>query len=79
MVELELTGALLDGFSIETLQPQPIRVISAGPGMKMWLQTDAQGLANLYLTLRGDGLGLFRSRITSPGATPVNLDQFIFP
>jgi hypothetical protein len=29
--------------------------------MKLWLQTDAQGQANLYLTLRGDGLGLFRS------------------
>jgi hypothetical protein len=78
-VELELSAALLDGFSIETLQPQPVRALSAGQGMKLWLQTDAQGQANLYLTLRGDGLGLFRSRITSPGAMPVELDQFIFP
>jgi len=78
-VELELNGALLDGFSIETLQPQPVRAISAGQGLKLWVQTDAQGQANLYLTLRGEGLGPFRSRIASPGAQPVNLDQFIFP
>jgi len=31
------------------------------------------------LTLRGDGLGLFHSRIASPGATAVDFDQFIFP
>jgi hypothetical protein len=78
-VELELTGALLDGFNIETVQPQPLRAISAGHGMRMWVQTDAQGQANLYLTLRGDGLGLFRSRVASPGVMPVNIDQFIFP
>ena len=62
-VELDLTGPLLDGFNIETLQPQPLCAISAGQGMKLWVQTDAQGQANFYLTLRGDGLGLFRSRI----------------
>ena len=78
-VELELSGELLDGFTIETLQPEPIRASSAGEGMKLWLQTDAQGRATLYLTLRGDGLGLFHSRIASPGAAPVNLNQFIFP
>lgn len=78
-VELELTEGLLDGFNIETLQPQPLRAFSAGQGMRLWVQTDAQGQATLYLTLRGDGLGLFRSRIASPGALPVNLDQFIFP
>jgi hypothetical protein len=79
MVELELTGALLDGFSIESLQPQPLRATSAGQGMKLWVQTDAQGRANLHLSLRGAGLGLYHSRVTAPGATPVNLDQFIFP
>jgi len=79
MVELELSGAMLEGFSIESLQPEPIRAVSAGQGMKLWVQTDAQGRANLYLTLRGDGLGLFHSRIASPGATAVDFDQFIFP
>ncbi|MDQ0121900.1 hypothetical protein J2W17_000845 [Pseudomonas lini] len=79
MVELELSGAMLDGFSIESLQPEPIRAVSAGQGIKLWVQTDAQGRANLHLTLRGDGLGLFHSRIASPGATAVDFDQFIFP
>jgi hypothetical protein len=78
-VELELDGALLDGFSLETLHPQPVRAGSAGQGMKLWVQTDTEGRANLHLTLRGDGLGLYKSKISSPGAAPVTLDQFIFP
>ncbi|KAB0507202.1 MULTISPECIES: hypothetical protein [Pseudomonas] len=78
-VELELTGKLLEGFEIETLQPEPVRALSGEQGMKLWVQTDAQGQASLYLTLRGEGLGLFRSHIASPGAASVKVDQFIFP
>jgi hypothetical protein len=78
-VELELAGDLLEGFSIETLQPEPLRTRSFSQGMRLWVQTDTQGQANLYLTLRGDGLGLFRSRIAASGTTGVKLDQFIFP
>jgi len=47
--------------------------------MRMWVQTDAQGQASMFLTLRGDGLGLFRSSILLPGTSNVKLTQFIFP
>ena len=79
MVEIELSGDFLHGFNIETLLPQPVRASSAGEGMKLWLQADAQGRANLYMTLRGGGLGLFSTRVSSPGATPVAMHQFILP
>jgi hypothetical protein len=78
-VELELAGQLLEGFSIETLQPEPIRSRSSSQGIKLWLQTDLNGRATLYITLRGDGVGLFRSQIASPGTNGVKLEQFIFP
>jgi hypothetical protein len=78
-VQVELSGEFLNGFSVESMQPEPVRASSAGEGMKLWLQTDTQGKANLYLTLRADGLGMFSTRVTSPGATSVNLDQFIIP
>jgi hypothetical protein len=78
-VELELAGQLLDGFSIETLQPEPLRSRSSSHGIRLWLQTDLDGQATLYITLRGDGLGFFRSHIASPGTNGVELDQFIFP
>lgn len=78
-VELELTGEMLEGFSIETLQPQPVRSRSAAKGIRFWVQTDTQGQANLFITLRGDGLGLFHSRIVLPGTNDVKLAQFIFP
>jgi hypothetical protein len=78
-VELALAGQLLEGFSIETLQPEPLRSRSSSQGIKLWLQTDLDGQATLYLTLRGDGLGFFRSQIASPGTHGVKLEQFIFP
>ncbi|MFJ5254046.1 MULTISPECIES: hypothetical protein [unclassified Pseudomonas] len=78
-VELELGGQLLDGFSIETLQPEPLRSRSSSQGIRLWLQADLDGHATLYMTLRGDGLGFFRSQIASPGTNGVRLDQFIFP
>ena len=78
-VELELAGQLLEGFSIETLQPEPLRSRSSSQGIRFWLHTDLNGLATLYITLRGDGLGLFRSQIASPGTSGVRLEQFVFP
>jgi hypothetical protein len=78
-VELELSGNFLEGFSIETMQPAPIRAVSAGQGIRFWLQTDPQGQATLYLTLRGDGLGGYLSRISIPGSPPVDLPQYILP
>lgn len=78
-VELEIAGELLDGFSIETMQPMPQRMRSSGQGMRLWLQADAQGQASVYLTLRGDGLGLFRSHLNAAGSNDVKLTQFIFP
>lgn len=78
-VELELAGQLLEGFSIESLQPEPLRSRSSSQGIRLWLQTDLNGQATLYFTLRGDGLGRFRSQIALPGTHGVNLDQFIFP
>jgi hypothetical protein len=78
-VELELAGDILEGFSIETLQPEPACARSSAQGIRLWVQTDTQGQAELFVTLRGDGLGLFHSRIVLPGSNDVKLAQFIFP
>lgn len=78
-VELELAGHLLEGFSIETLQPEPLRSRSSAQGIRLWLLTDLDGQATLYITLRGDGLGFYRSQISSPGINGIKLVQFIFP
>lgn len=79
ILELELGGELLEGFSIETLQPQPMRASSFSKGIRLWVKADTQGQAVMYFTLRGDGLGLFHSSIASSGSSSVKLDQFIFP
>ncbi|ROM72917.1 hypothetical protein BK654_24640 [Pseudomonas brassicacearum] len=78
-VEVELGGDWLEGFDVEALQPQPLRSASAGQGMRIWVQADAQGQASLYLSLLSEGLGLYHSRITVSGGKTVSFDQFIFP
>jgi len=79
VLEVELGGEWLDGFDVQTLQPQPLRSASAGQGMRVWVQADAQGHASLHLSLLAEGLGLYSSRITTPGGAAVSFDQFIFP
>lgn len=78
-IELEVAGELWDGFIIETLHPQPLRARSSEQGMRLLVQLDRQGQAVLLLTLRAEGLGLFRSRIASAGSGSVDINQFIFP
>lgn len=78
-IELEVAGELWDGFIIETLHPQPLRSRSSAQGMRLLVQLDRQGQAVLLLTLRAEGLGLFRSRIASAGSGSVDINQFIFP
>ncbi|MBT2339887.1 MULTISPECIES: hypothetical protein [Pseudomonas] len=79
VLEVELGGDWLEGFNVEALQPQPLRSAGAGKGMKFWVQADAQGQANLYLSVLGTGLGTYHSRIAMPGGAAVSFDQFIFP
>lgn len=79
MLAVEFGGDWMEGFSIETQQPQPLRSAGSGQGMKLWIQADAQGQASVYLSTRGDGLGFYHSRIALPGGAVVDFDQFIYP
>mgnify|MGYP001026322383 CR=1 FL=1 len=79
VLEVELGGAWLQGFEVQTLQPLPMRSASAGQGMRLWVQADAQGQASLYLSLLGQGLGLYHGRLSMPGGASLGFDQFIFP
>lgn len=79
MVQVALQGDLLEGFTLETLQPQAARASGDSQGIRLWVSTDAQGQASLYLSLRSNGVGLFRSRIATASSRGVALDQFIFP
>jgi hypothetical protein len=74
-VELELAEEMLEGFSIETLQPEPARARSSAQGIRLWVQIDTQGQVDLFITLRGDGFGLFCSRIVLLGREKAATDR----
>jgi hypothetical protein len=78
-VEVALEGELLEGFTVETLLPEAVRARGDSQGIRLWVRTDSQGQASLYLPLRSNGVGLFRSRIATASSRGVALDQFIFP
>ncbi|WP_434557277.1 hypothetical protein J3P95_13050 [Pseudomonas sp. Z5-35] len=79
VLEVELGGDWLEAFEVQSVQPQPIRSAAAGQGVKLWIQADGQGQANLHLSLLSEGLGTYHSRIVIPGGATVSFNQFIFP
>jgi hypothetical protein len=76
---LDLSAAVLRGFSVESIQPQPIASSSSQLGISFTLQTDGHGESVLYLALRSDGVGLFKTRIQTGAGEQVSISQFIYP
>lgn len=79
VLAIELGGDWLEGFDVQTVQPQPLRSAAAGQGVTLWVQADRQGQAILRLSLLGEGLGAYQSRIAMPSGAQVTFSQFIFP
>ncbi|AZD79796.1 hypothetical protein [Pseudomonas chlororaphis] len=79
LLEVEIAGELFQGFSVQALQPEPLRASSAGSGVRLWLRADADGQARLYLTLLSTGVGFYDSRISLADQPPLSISQFIYP
>ncbi len=78
-LEVAISGELLQGFNIEMLQPQPLKASTAGEGVRLWVLSDNDGQAVLYLTLRSDGVGSFDTQVTLATGASVRFSQFIYP
>jgi len=74
-----ISHPMLEGFSIESIQPQPDRSMGTTEGLAISTQTDGQGRATLYVTWRSEGIGLFKSAISIPGGGNIPITQFIYP
>jgi hypothetical protein len=78
-LEVEINRELLRGFNIEMLQPQPLKASAADEGLKLWVLSDSDGQATLYMTLRSDGVGKFATQVSRTNGTSVRFSQFIYP
>jgi len=76
---LVIGSAMLEGFSVDSMQPQPIASAGTRQGLRLTLMGDAQGESALYLAWRSEGLGLVNSQIGIEGGGSVSLTQFIYP
>lgn len=77
--EIALDGELLDGFSIETLQPEPERSAThEGRGVRFTLNADEQGRVRVRLGLKAESIGRFGSTVSVAGQR-LELRQFIYP
>lgn len=76
---LVLGKAMMEGFSIDSMQPQPDSSAGMAQGLKLIVAGDENGDSTLYLTWRSDGVGLFESSITLDGGSQVTFTQFIYP
>ena len=78
-VTVVLGRALMEGFSVDSIQPQPVNSMGTPQGLALTLPTDKKGQAALYLVWRSNGFGLFKSRIKVVDGGEVALTQFIYP
>lgn len=74
-----ISKAMIDGFSVESIQPQPATSMGTPEGLSLTVPADQQGRATLYLSWRSNGLGLFKSDISIVGGGHLPITQFIYP
>ncbi|WP_312601946.1 MULTISPECIES: hypothetical protein [Pseudomonas] len=75
-----LDGSLLDSFSVDSLQPEPVESRSYGSGMRLTYLADDRGWVQTHLSLRAQGVGLSRSVVSTLTSGPaLQLTQFIYP
>lgn len=79
VLQLEITGDLLDKFSIQGIQPEPLSSDSFQDGIRLAFRTDQAGDAAVYLALRAAAPGWSRSQFALTGSSPTAVDQFIYP
>lgn len=69
----------LDGFSIESIQPQPVSSMGSPQSLSLTLPTGKSGQVTIFISWRSNGIGLFKSQISVIGGGHVPLTQFIYP
>ncbi|WP_243247581.1 hypothetical protein [Pseudomonas maioricensis] len=70
---------MLESFSIDSIQPQPITSTGTSEGLALTLMADKRGDATLYVSWKSSGLGLIRSEIAIAGGGHIPITQFIYP
>lgn len=76
--QLHIAGELLEGFSIESIQPVPRRSASDGAGGLILDFTGEAERIDVSLRLTADGVGAYRSTFHAAGQQ-LELNQFIYP
>jgi hypothetical protein len=78
-LNLILGKTMMEGFSVESMQPQPAVAAASPEGIRLSLAADEHGEATLYVTWRSDGLGPFSSEVAIEGGEHLSVFQFIYP
>ena len=78
-LRLALGGRLLEGFSIEALNPQPAPLTSDGRDLIIPMLADRKGVATLYLTIRSNGMGLYQGYVRLNDGEHLAVPKFVYP
>jgi len=78
-VTVLIGSAMLEGFSIDSIQPQPLTSAGTSDGLALTLMADKRGAATLYLSWRSSGVGLFKSEVGIVAGGRIPVTQFIYP
>lgn len=76
---LVLGGELLEGMSIESLNPQPAPLRSEGRDLVIPMKSDNDGIATLYITMRSNGIGFYKGYVRPLRGDEISISKFIYP
>lgn len=77
-VIVRIEGDFLERFTVESMQPEPASSRSQGNGLELTYKPDSTGTINVRFSLRPEGMGMARSRISASSAA-VETRQFVYP
>jgi hypothetical protein len=78
-VSLLISKPMLDGFSVESIQPQPVSSMGSPQGLSITFPADKSGQVTVFISWRSNGIGLFKSQISVVGGGQIPVNQFIYP
>jgi hypothetical protein len=78
-LDVTVGARLLEGVTLEAVHPLSAPAHSQGRDLLIPVRADQNGIATLYLTLRSDGVWLYRSDITLSSGAHVAVPRFIYP
>lgn len=76
---IELNRAFVESFTLETITPEPSRMVGSARGVRLEFARDEGASLDIVLNMRPDKVGKVTPEVGLQGTEPVRINSFIYP